>query len=161
MGLALILVEIYLIPGFNVIGILGLIVILFAVGQAYVVMGALGGIIALAGALVAIVGTFYFLFQSGAWDRFVLSANLKKDDSEAALEREQRIRYVGQDGEAITPLRPSGVIEINGDRLEATTGGEFIAAGSLIRVMAMDRRQYFVRLSETLPEQSDTEGKQS
>ena len=161
LGLALILVEVYVIPGFNVVGILGLLVILFAVGQAFLAVGALGGIIALLGSAGAVVGTFYFLYQSGAWDRFVLSANLKRDDSELALEREQRIKYVGQSGIATTPLRPTGVVEVNGERLEATTGGEFIAAGSLVRVVAMDRRRFFVRLAESLPEQSDTEGKQS
>ncbi|NND73183.1 MAG: NfeD family protein [Rhodothermales bacterium] len=160
-GLALILVEVYLIPGFNVVGILGLLLILFAVGQTFLAVGALGGLLALAGSAGAVVGTFYFLYQSGAWDKFVLSANLKRDDSEVALEREQRIKFVGQSGIAVTPLRPSGVVEINGERLEATTGGEFIAAGSLVRVVAMDRRQFFVRLSESLPEQTTDEGKQS
>ena len=63
-GLALILVEVYLIPGFNVVGILGLLLILFAVAQAFVLIGPLGGILSLAGSVTAIVGTFYFLYQS-------------------------------------------------------------------------------------------------
>lgn len=160
-GLALLLVEVYLIPGFNVVGLLGLLVIAFAIGFAFVERGAVGGLVTMAGSLTAVVGVFYFLWQSGAWDKFVLSANLRKDDAEAAAEREQRIRYLGKTGSAVTPLRPTGVAEIEGERVEVMTEGEFIAAGSLVRIVAMDRRRYFVRLAESLPEHPGTEGKQS
>lgn len=160
-GLALLLVEVYLIPGFNVVGLLGLLVIAFAVGFAFVENGPAGGLMTMAGSLVAVVGVFYFLWQSGAWDKFVLSANLKKDDADAAAEREQRIRYLGKTGSAVTPLRPTGVAEIEGERVEVMTEGEFIAAGSLVRIVAMDRRRYFVRLAEALPEPTGQDGKQS
>ncbi len=160
-GLALVLVEVYLIPGFNVVGILGLLVIAFAVGFAFVEYGSLGGLLTLAGSATAVVGIFYFLWQSGAWDKFVLSANLKKDDADAAAEREQRVRYLGKTGSAVTPLRPTGVAEIEGERIEVMTEGEFIASGSLVRIVAMDRRRYFVRLAEALPEHTESDTKQS
>lgn len=151
-GLLLIAAEIYLVPGFNVVGIIGFLVIIFALGYAFSVSGALVGTLTLLGTGAAGGGMFYYLWSSGAWDRFVLSTNLRKDDKLIARESEQRARYLGKTGTAITPLRPTGVVEIEGERIEVVTEGEFIAAGSDVRVVAMDRRRYFVRLAEALAE---------
>jgi membrane-bound ClpP family serine protease len=63
-------------------------------------------------------------------------------------EVEARSRYLGRDGVAVTALRPGGVCEIDGERVEVQTEGDFIASGSRVRVVAMDRRRFFVRLAE-------------
>ena len=155
-GLSLIVTEVYLVPGFNVVGIAGLLVILFAVGYAFAEVGLVGGVAYMFGAIALVVGTFVWMWRSGAWDRFILSTNLRRDDQLIARESEDRARYLGQDGVAITPLRPTGIVEIGGHRIEVMTEGEYIAVGSVVRVVAMDRRRYFVRLAnsdkETSPE---------
>ena len=151
-GLLLIVAEVYLVPGFNVVGIVGFLMILFGIGFSFAEMGLLGGTVALGGSLTAGGGLFYWMWQSGAWDRFVLSTNLRRDEKLIARESEQRARYLGKMGPAITPLRPTGVAEIDGERIEVVTEGDFIAAGSIVRVVAMDRRRFFVRLSDALPE---------
>ncbi len=153
-GLVLIVVEVYMVPGFNVIGILGLIMIVVAVGFAFSESGWTGGFMALGGSAAAIGGLFWFLYSSGAWDRFVLTTELTRDVTEVAEEREHRKQFLGKNGVALTPLRPSGVIEIDGIRVEVATEGEFIAAGSRVRVVAMDRRRYFVRLASEPAEES-------
>jgi membrane-bound serine protease (ClpP class) len=149
-GLALIVAEVYLVPGFNVVGVLGLVLIVFAVGYTFTESGFVGGALTLVGTVVAGGSMFWFMWQSGAWDRFVLSTNLRQDEKVAASETEQRTRFLGREGTALTPLRPTGVVEIGDERLEVMTEGEFIAAGSRIRIVAMDRRRYFVRLAETV-----------
>lgn len=146
-GLLLILIEVYMVPGFNVIGILGIIMIIVAVGYAFAESGWTGGFLALAGSVAAVGGVFWFLYSTGAWDRFVLTAELASGSADGDEDREQRASYLGRNGTALTPLRPSGVVEIDGTRLEVSTEGEFIAAGSKVRVVAMDRRRYFVRLA--------------
>lgn len=146
-GLLLIIIEVYMVPGFNVIGILGVLMIIIAVGYAFTESGWTGGFMALAGSLAAVGGMFWFLYTSGAWDRFVLKAELASGSGDGDPDREQRKHYLGRSGIALTPLRPSGVVEIDGTRLEVSTEGEFIAAGSRVRVVAMDRRRYFVRLA--------------
>lgn len=152
-GLALILFEVYLVPGFNVVGIVGLLVIVFGVGYAFSETGLIGGGLFAIGAIGAVAGTFMWLWKSGAWDRFILATNLRRDDNLIARESEDRARYLGEAGTAITPLRPTGIAEIDGKRIEVMTEGEFIAAGSDVRVVAMDRRRYFVRLnSEDAPD---------
>lgn len=151
-GLVLIVIEVYLVPGFNVIGILGIITIIFAVGYSFAESGWPGGLIAIVGSVGATAGLFWFLYATGAWDRFVLSASLGKDTLVEEQEREHRKRYLGKLGVAITPLRPTGVVEIDGERVEVATEGEFIAAGSRVKVVAMDRRRFFVRLAESMPQ---------
>ena len=147
LGLGLIIVEVYLIPGFNVVGILGFLVILFGVGYSYSEIGVVGGTLFMVGALVITGASFLWLWKSGAWDRFILATNLKSDDRMIARESEDRARYLGRLGTAITPLRPTGIVEIDGHRIEVMTEGEYIAAGSHVTIVAMDRRRYFVRMA--------------
>ncbi len=145
-GFALILIEVYLVPGFNVIGILGALMIVFAIGYVYSESGLVGGTVALAGALTGGGLLGYVLWSSGAWNRFILATNLRKDEGERAREHAHRARHLGKSGVALTPLRPTGIVEVEGERIEVVTEGEFIAAGSQVRVVAMDRRRYFARL---------------
>ena len=156
-GVAFILFEVYLVPGFNVVGIIGVLVVFFGVGYGFNETGLVGGTLFLVGAVVAIGGTFMWLWKSGAWDRFILATNLRRDENLIARESEDRARYLGEAGTAITPLRPTGIVEIGGHRIEVMTEGEFIAAGSNVRVVAMDRRRYFVRLDNASTEIASSE----
>lgn len=149
-GFILIVAEVYLIPGFNVVGILGLLLILFAIGFIFTSHGLVGGTISLFSSVAAGSGMFYYLWNSGAWNRFILSTSLREDAELVAREHDHRARYLGKAGLAVTPLRPTGVVEIDGERIEVVTEGNFIASGSRVRVVAMDRRRYFVRLTDNV-----------
>ncbi len=146
-GLGLIAVEVYLVPGFNVVGIFGFIVILFAIGYTFTESGLLGGIYVIVGTAIAGGGLFYWMWTSGAWDRFILGTTITGERPGEDRESERRAKYLGKTGVAVTPLRPTGVARIDGERIEVATEGDFIAAGSNVRVVAMDRRRFFVRLA--------------
>ncbi len=148
-GLALIGAEIWLVPGFNVVGILGFLVLMFAIGFMFSTGGMVAGWISLAGTLVMGVALGWVVWKSGAWERFVLATTIDSNEEEEARLEENRARYLGHTGRAVTPLRPTGVAEISNERLEVTTEGGFIASGSEVRVVAMDRRRLFVRLAES------------
>ena len=147
-GLGLIAVEVYLVPGFNVVGIFGFVAILFAIGYAFLESGLLGGIYVVLGTAVAGGGLFYWMWTSGAWDRFVLGATITGEEPGEDRDSERRARYLGKTGVAVTPLRPTGIARIDGERIEVATEGDFIASGSNVRVVAMDRRRFFVRLAD-------------
>lgn len=147
-GLGLIAVEVYLVPGFNVVGIFGFIVILFAIGYTFTESGLLGGIYVIVGTAIAGGGLFYWMWTSGAWDRFILGTTITGERPGEDRETERRAKYLGKTGVAVTPLRPTGVARIDGERIEVATEGDFIAAGSNVRVVAMDRRRFFVRLAD-------------
>ncbi len=150
-GFLLILIEVYVVPGFNVVGILGFLLVVFAVGYIYLERGLVGGTLALAGSIVFGVFFFWALWRSGAWQRFILSASLGADHESVIREHEQRKHFLGRTGRAITPLRPTGIAEFDGTRVEVTTEGEYIAAGSEVCVVAMSRRSHVVRLASDVP----------
>lgn len=148
LGLVLIAVEVWLIPGFNVVGIGGTFMIVFGIAYAFMEHGLSGGILATATTIVLGGLLVYLLFKTGAWKRFVLHAKLTSSLDVDPEERKEA-PILGQLGTAITPLRPSGVVRLEtGDRIEVTTEGQFIASGSRVRVVATDRRRYFVRLDQ-------------
>lgn len=137
----------YLIPGVQIFGALGIISICGGVVYAFMSIGPLGGVLALAGALLC-AGVFgIYVKQSGALDRLILRDSLDRDEALEADEHDSRARYLGEIGTAVTPLRPTGVVDVDGERLEVLTEGAFISAGSRVKVVAMDRRRYFVRLA--------------
>jgi membrane-bound serine protease (ClpP class) len=147
-GLGLIALEVYVVPGLGVVGFTGGGSIIAGVIYAFVVIGAAGGVTAALGALVVGGGMFYLMWESGAWDRFVLAADLRRDVDADAREHDARSRYLGRGAVAVTPLRPGGIVEVDGERVEVQTEGEFIAAGSEVRIVAMDRRRFFVRMAD-------------
>jgi len=144
-GLALVVVEVYLVPGFNVLGVAGVIAAGAGVGYAFVQGGAVGGLAALAGTFVVGGLLLALLWRSGAWEKFILMDTIPRGDGDAGATRG---RLLGREGVALSPLRPTGVAEVEGERVEVTTEGAFIAAGSRIRVVALVRNRYLVRLAE-------------
>lgn len=147
-GLALVVVEVTLIPGFNVIGVAGVVGMGVGVVLAFVTFGPAGGLVAMAGTMVAAGGLLYALWESGAWDRLILTDSLRRDAGADEADAETRSRLVGQHGYAVTPLRPGGVAEIGGARIEVQTEGAFVASGSRVRVVAIDRRRTLVRVDD-------------
>ena len=144
-GLALVVVEITLVPGTNVVGVLGLIGAATGVVIAFVEGGVMGGVGALVGTLLAGGALGYLLWESGAWSRFVLTDSLRRGSSDPEAEV-SRTALIGRAGVAATPLRPEGVVDLDGERVEARTEGAFVAAGSAVRVVAIDRHRAVVRV---------------
>lgn len=144
-GLALVAVEVTLVPGTNVVGVLGLIGAAAGVVIAFVEGGVMGGVGALLGTLLAGGALGYLLWDSGAWSRFVLTDSLRRDPAETDADA-SRAALIGRAGVAATPLRPEGVVDLGGERVEARTEGAFVAAGSTVRVVAIDRQRAVVRV---------------
>lgn len=151
-GIVLVIVEVKLVPGTHVIGVAGVLGMAVGVVIAFVEFGVLGGLLVLVGTVAAAAGLLYVLWESGAWDKLVLTDSLRRDADADRAADETRARIVGQSGTAVTPLRPTGVAEIAGERLEVTTEGAFVAAGSRLRVIAIDRRRTIVRLDDARPD---------
>ena len=145
-GLALVVVEITLVPGTNVVGVLGVLGAAVGVVIAFVEGGLSGGVFALGGTLVAGGALGYLLWESGAWDRFVLTDSIRRDAETDHMEEVSRARLIGREGTATTPLRPEGVADLDGERVEVRTEGAYVAAGSRVRVIAIDRQRAVVRL---------------
>ena len=155
-GLVLVIIEVKLVPGTHVIGVAGMLGMAVGIVTAFVEFGLVGGVLVLVGTVAAAAGLLYVLWESGAWDKLVLTDSLRRDAEADRTADETRARIVGQTGTAVTPLRPTGVAEIGGERLEVTTEGAFVAAGSRLRVVAIDRRRTIVRPDEARPDAPET-----
>ena len=130
LGQVLLALEIFVIPGFGVVGVLGIAMEIGGVAVAWFELGPWWGV----GSLVASIATSIVLFwafqRTGAGKRLVLNEQTRGTAQIDALER-----WNGRQGKAITPLRPSGAIEIDGDRIDAVTDGRYVEPGSIVVVV--------------------------
>lgn len=67
---------------------------------------------------------------------------LKNNLNEDILPDYQRL--IGKRGRSVTPLRPSGMIELEGERYDVLTKGEFIATNETVEVAAVENNRIFV-----------------
>ncbi len=149
-GVVLLGVEIFVIPGFGIVGISGIILIV-------------GSLIL---SLVANINGFDFTFATGTQltravlqvtviltvsiiaflvfnERIARSRAIRKLSLEHSLTESEGYTsalseleaLVGQHGTAATDLRPTGRITINGERYEASTDGELVEKGAEVIVL--------------------------
>lgn len=148
-GIVLMGLEVLVIPGFGVAGILG---ILAFVGGLYISLVGdfsstdqlLRGGYILGGAFVLItVGTWLsltYLPRTRSFGGLVLQSSSSQKpypylaDSDPR-HGESRTDLTGVTGQAITDLRPSGMALIEGQRVDVVSQGEYIEAGAVIEVV--------------------------
>ena len=58
---------------------------------------------------------------------------------------ESDARWLGKTGRASSPLRPAGIADIDGQRVDVVSDGEHIDAGQPIRVTHVDGNRVVVR----------------
>lgn len=143
-GLALLLIEIFYIPGFGLLGILGIILM---IGSIF--FGLIGdfpiiseneisnALIQLAGALVASIVFLFVLwkFLPGVpiWGRLILSTS--ENQTEGFTSNPDFTFLIGKRGKALTLLRPAGIALIENKRYDVITEGEFISKGEDVEVV--------------------------
>jgi len=138
LGVVLLLIEIFLIPGFGLTGITGIILIFVSI---FFTLG--GGVKALYSiGVVAIILLILFIIllilfpKIPIWKKLGLKEKL---DTEKGYTSYTKIdELVGKEGVVITTLRPAGTIEIDGKRYDALSLGEFIEKGNKIKVIKVE-----------------------
>ena len=158
LGLALILVEVFVLPGFGVAGISGIILmfggIFYVFKSAYqfeTAILAFSSVIVLTAAFV--IATFCFFPKTRAWKHFALATEMSSDIGFHSAGDEDYQSYVGQTGTAITPLRPAGTIRLAGKRVDVLTAGDFIPSETAVKVIEVEGSKVFV---EALDEETNT-----
>lgn len=144
-ALALLLIEIFLLPGITVAGLGGL---LFATGgiiYAYTEVSVLIGNISLVISLGLFGGAFIWLMRSKTLDKYALQTNIV---GRITSNKELNI-HVGDEGIAISRLNPMGKIKVNGVIAEGTSTGEFIPEGTTIHVIKVTAGAILVEIKKT------------
>ena len=147
-GIALILVEIFLIPGFGFAGIFGIALVFVSLVGAMVriVPGSESWIpvwtdlqLPIFKTGVALVGTGAgalllgrFLPRSRLFGRLALSTATSAAEGYTAAPDTSAL--VGQTGVTLTPLHPAGAARFGAERLDVVTSGEFLDAGTPVRI---------------------------
>ena len=85
--------------------------------------------------------------------RLVLETGMEADLGYVSAPESDR-QWLGRTGTALSPLRPAGIAEIDGVRVDVVSDGGFIDAGTPIEVTRVDGNRIVVRRS--LPRQEDT-----
>ncbi len=85
--------------------------------------------------------------------KLILGGEISTDDverrqAELAERQQARRALIGAPGEAVTDLRPVGMVMIEGERVEALAEGGVIEAGAKVRVTAVLDNQIKVRRAE-------------
>lgn len=153
LGVGLILVEVFVLPGFGVAGISG--IILMFGGIFYVFKSAYQfetAILAFSSVIVLtaifVIAAFYLFPKTRAWKHFALATEMSSDIGYHSAGDEDFQSYIGQIGTAITPLRPAGTIRLAGKRVDVLTAGDFIPSETTVKVIDVEGSKVFVEASD-------------
>lgn len=143
-GVALIVVEMIL-PGFGAPGIVG--GILCLLGILLFARTLLQALLLLLLTVAVLTVVFLVLLRSVSRGRLSKSPLILRDSAQdgagyASFDNLQQ--FVGQTGVALSMLRPSGVGEFNGKRIDVVTEGDFLPAGTRLRIDRVQGRQVIV-----------------
>jgi membrane-bound serine protease (ClpP class) len=139
-GFVLLAIEVFVAPGFTVFGIFGLILLSLGVILAFSNLPFLYAILVLILSLLAVSVFTIWFFKVGLKKRFTL----KSRETGYRPYQKDYDKYVGKIGISLTPLRPSGTIMVNNDKISAVSRGEFIEAKAEIKVLKVEGNKVVV-----------------
>ncbi len=145
-GILLLAAEVLLLPGFGVAGVLGIGAVLVAVVRIFQdnSVPVLGYSALFGGVLLAVL--LWMLPNSRIASAFRLQTRLSTPSGPTvAFEAADRADLIGSVGTASSDLRPAGVARFGAERIDVVSEGEFIPAGSLVRVIRSEGNRVTVR----------------
>lgn len=152
-GVILLAFEIFVIPGFGIAGVLGIVAILAALilslvgagDTSEVVVMAMGRVVfSLLAALAASLVILRFLPRLPFGRRLILETGLGAGHTYGSAP-ESDLRWLGKKGRAWSALRPAGIVEFEGERVDVVSDGELIDAGQCVEVTRVDGNRIVVR----------------
>jgi membrane-bound serine protease (ClpP class) len=152
-GFVLLVLEIFVIPGFGVAGVLGICALLAGLSLSLIGGGATWQFVSIAVgrvlisvflALLASLLVLRYLPRLPFGRQLILETGLAAGDGYASAPKSDN-RWLGKHGTTFSPLRPAGIAEIDGERVDVVSDGEFIDAGMPIVVTRVDGNRIVVR----------------
>jgi membrane-bound serine protease (ClpP class) len=162
-GVVLLALEVFVIPGFTLAGVAGIVALVAGLGLSLVGAGATTSIIIVALGRVAIsliaamTGAFLMLRllpRTPFGRKLVLVSEMEADRGYVSTPDSDR-RWLGRTGLALSPMRPAGIAEIDGARVDVVSEGGFIEAGTRIEVTRVDSNRIVVRRASTPAEKNN------
>ena len=140
-GFIMIAAEIF-VPGL-ILGILGGLCLILAIVLSYIEFGALIGTLTLLGVgTITLIGFFIWLSvfpKTFVGKKITLAKTLDLGPEQT------KTSFLHKTGTALTPLKPSGTVLIEGQRVDVVTDGTYVDRGVSIRVIQEDGSKIVVR----------------
>lgn len=146
-GMILLALEAFVIPGFGVTGIAGVLVIIYTAIRAWSDLNPAWGVTLGFLALIASLSLVVWVPKSRVGRRLTLHAEM--DGVSGYGEDAKRAGVaVGQRGVTSTPLRPSGFALFGDSRVEVRSDGDWLGGDVEIEVVALKDGKVFVDVPE-------------
>jgi len=139
-GIIMLILEILILPGL-IAGIIGALMILGGIWYAFQELGnTVGSIIALI-TITVTSATIYLAFRYNVWRRFSL-----QQSSDSKIERVDEMDIkTGEQGKALSALRPMGTAVFHNKKVEVQSLGEMIEANSTVEVIEVMANKLIVK----------------
>lgn len=162
-GLVLLFLELFVIPGFGIAGVAGIGALLAGLSLSmigggasweYIIRAVSHVVFSLLLALLASLLMLRWLPRLPVGRRLILETGLGTGQMYASAP-ESDISWLGKQGITISPLRPAGIAEIQDQRIDVVSDGEFIESEAPIIVTRVDGNRIVVRRHRVATERGD------
>lgn len=147
-GIGLLVLEAFM-PGFGLPGISGIVMEIVAIALTWVNHGPVAalGLTIIVLSLIAIA--ISMSLRSATKGRLSRSKIILKDreSNEAGYRSAEDMQvFLGKEGETTTVCRPTGMAEFDGVKLNVVSEGEFLPAGTRVRIVQVEGSRIVVRV---------------
>lgn len=141
-GQALLFIELAIIPGLGIAGVLGLGAIAGSCYLSFANISTTAGIMIILINIILATIVVMLTLRKKTWKRFSLDTNI---DAKIDTPIKEKGVNIGDTGTTITRLAPSGTAIINGNTLEVTTRGGLIDPQKNIEVIEISNNKVYVK----------------
>jgi membrane-bound ClpP family serine protease len=139
-GIVLLLLEIFFLPGITISGIAGTLFFAAAIWLTFSTYGSVVGFYTLAGVVVLFIASIVIFIKAGVLDRISL-----KTEIQSKVETNITQIRVGQSGIALSRLAPMGKAEIEGITVEVKSISGFVNENTDIEVISTENNEILVK----------------
>lgn len=131
LGVVLILLEFFVLPGITVAGIAGVVMMLGGIYLSYNHYGDTIGHLTVLGSVIFSLLALWLALKSGTWDRIML-----KTEIDSKVEKiEENLIAIGDEGICLSRLAPMGQVRINNHIVEAKSTGAYVDEKTEVKVI--------------------------
>ncbi len=144
-GMILLALELFVVPGFGVTGLGGIILVIASLFLTFndPTIGLYAVSFSLISSIIITIILFRFFGKSKTWNRIALTITQSKENGYLAAKT--RSDLLGLEGEALTTLRPTGTALIAGERIDVLSESSYIEKGNKIKVVKIEGVKVIVR----------------
>lgn len=147
-GVFLLLLEVFVVPGFGITGLGGGIAVLASLFMTFpttdIAMKVMAG--SVTASFIAIVIALRFLPRSNVWHRIALATSETVDLGYVGPANRENL--LGKEGVTITDCRPSGVVIVDDERVDCVSEGGYLKKGVKVKVVKIEGNRLVVRSLE-------------